>query len=158
MNQAQNVIVRGRANRHEVEADYNELHLFDGVDRNLARVELWIAKKLGEELLRHYPGRNWTVTVSAEGGYVTVQCDEVSHQKGYYLSLDRSLDELTSMMMRVGGEILERGGLPRRRIVTPDEIEEVPRDFRDEVIGLDVLAPEERRVLTAEEQRRRRGQ
>lgn len=124
-------------------SDDNTIHLLEGDDVKRAKVELWIGKALGTELHKHYPSRAWTVDVDIERGSLTVKLPEVSLANGYVLALTRTMDDLVNQMKRVGGEILERGGVSRATRHDSDDIEALDRDFKDTVLGQDVEAPEE---------------
>ena len=131
----------------EPEADFIVIDLTDNDNVRKAKLEMWVAQRLGSELLRIYPKRNWRITVDTEAGIAVVQEPDISQTKGYVLSLDRSLADLEQQMMRVGGEILERARLSRDTVFDPERLERVLRDFRDEVVSPDLLAPEEERAL-----------
>lgn len=129
----------------EVKEDYNEIQVSDGDDVRQAKLEMWIAKTLCEELNKHYPMRDWLAGVDLVGGVVIIQQPDISTRKGYVISLKRSLNEIRKMMRAVGGEILERAGLPTGKKFNPDLMEVLPRAINDEVLAVDLLAPEEKR-------------
>ena len=137
------ILIRGKG-REDVR-DYNHIKLEEGDVANKAKLEYWVAKTLGTELTRHYPNREWSVTVDVDAGTAIVRCPSVSQKKGFVLTLRRSLKELAGLMMSVGGEILERAGASRNRIFNQDNLETLQRDYLDEVVTPDMLTPEERR-------------
>ena len=108
-----------------------------------AKLELWLCKTLAEELDKHYPTREWVVKVDFVAGVVAVQCPEISQDHGYLLALTRSQSELLGMMSYVGGEILERAGVSRNRKHDSDDINALPRDFKDDVTLADLQSPED---------------
>lgn len=128
--------------------DFNSLDLVDTSDIHVAQVEQWIGKTLCAELVKHYPNRNWAAAVDSGNGVVAIMETDISKEKGYVLHLTRSMDELRTMMKRVGGEILERAGLPTGKKFDPDLLEDLPRNVRDEVVTDDLETPEEARVRT----------
>ena len=125
--------------------DFNTLDLVDTSDIHIAQVEQWIGRSLCQELVKHYPNRNWAAAVDTQGGIVAIMETDISTEKGYVISLKRSMDEIRGMMMKVGGEILERAGLPTGKKFNPDLIEELPRTPRGQAIAPDLVAPEEKR-------------
>lgn len=120
--------------------DYNGVE-FDESHRNLsdvkmAEVEMWLSKRLTTRLVKLFPNINWQVEVDTRGGRVVIKSTDVSLSHGHVISLSRSVDEIESMLLKVGGEILERGGMPRSRI-TETDVEGRARTVRDDVVGLD---------------------
>ena len=99
-----------------------------------------------EELYKHYPLRDWTIVVDFRSGVVIIRGADVSAEKGYVVHLTNTMQELRQKMKFVGGEILERGGLSRAKVVDPEDAEDLPRDFRDEVRTADTDAPEEEKI------------
>lgn len=128
--------------------DFNLLELTDLSDITVAQTEQWIGRSLCVELVKHYPNRNWAAAVDSVGGIVAIMETDISTEKGYVISLKRSMDEIRGMMQRVGGEILERAGLPTGKQFDPDLIEDLPRTPRGEVIASDLEAPEEKHART----------
>lgn len=118
----------------------------DDAEIREAKAELCVAKQLAEELYRWYPLRDWMIVVDFRAGVVVIRGTDVSTQKGYLLRLTRGMEDLCQQMKRVGGEILERGALSRAKNVDPEDVEELPRDFRDEVRTVDTNAPEEDKI------------
>lgn len=131
---APNIIIphRGR----EFAKDYNTIDLAETPEVNLARIESWVAKRLGTKLTKLFPNRDWWVKVDMKGGIVIVGCPDVSPIHGYHIKLTRSINEIEGMLKGVGGEILERERLTRGK-TTEELVEAAARDFRDVVVGLD---------------------
>ena len=134
-----NIIIPGRQGGHrgrEIEKDYNTINEADSDSLKEAKLESWVAKALGEELVRLYPNREWGVTVDVRGGMAAIQCLDVSKTMGYRVSLNDTIEVLRQRMKAIGGEILERGRISRG-VITPEKVESVPRNFKDEVVGMD---------------------
>lgn len=127
----------GRYGR-EITADYNEINLLETDDAKLAKLEMWIAKGVGDTLVKHYPNREWGVKVNIEGQMIIIVCDSVSNEKGYHISMvGRTLHDLQEKAKYAAGEILERHGITRNRIVDEDIFETLERDKGDNVITTD---------------------
>ena len=126
-------IVGGR----EITADYNEINIYANDDVNQAKVEMWIAKNIGETLVEHYPNRQWGVDVDIPGNMVVIMCPSLSFDKGYHIAMteDRTIQDLQQRAIRAGGEILERFGMSRNRKFDPEIIEGADRYFTGEVIS-----------------------
>jgi hypothetical protein len=133
-------VVSSRRGR-EVTADYNEINILETDEAKSAKLEMWIAKRVGEHVANFYPNRQWRVDVDLLAGMLILSCPSVSSLKGYYLSLSRPLHDLQARAKMAAGEILERHGLPTSRAFNPDAIETLPRNIRDEVVTSD-SAPE----------------
>ncbi len=116
--------------------DYNGIEFVEDLDVTMAQFEFWLAQRLTTRLAKLYPNINWSVEVDTHGGRVVIKCPDVSSIHGHVLSLKRTVNEIESMLMKVGGEILERGRMPRSRITEAD-IENRERTLREEVVDLD---------------------
>lgn len=108
-------------------------------ERTMAEMDFYYAKKIGEDLVKTYPGRQWMVDVDIRNQLVVIVMPALSKREGYHLHLRR--DALAALIVRcrkAAGEILERFNVSRGRLVkTLDEIEALPRDARDDVIARD---------------------
>jgi hypothetical protein len=71
------------------------------------------AKNAADMLHKHYPGWLWGVHVDDVGGVMKVLLLSVSGSWGFVIKL-KDLDPEYRMVMRAGGEILERFNLSRR--------------------------------------------
>jgi len=118
--------------------DYNDVEINEGnIDQqSIATVEMNLAKRFGTRLTRLYPGIDWEVKVDSSLGSVVIKCPDVSAISGYHISMERSPREIDDMLMKVGGEILERGLMPRINI-TETDVEDRERTIREEVVDLD---------------------
>jgi len=117
--------------------DYNHLVLTEGMseEEQRARLEFYIAKKLGTALVAKYPGREWGIIVDTEQGVVVVQCPSVDKQKGYHLHIKGdTIAQLIPRVEKAAGEILERYGVSRARIIDPATLETFKRNVRDDVV------------------------
>lgn len=131
------VLIGAVKGRQPVE-DFNEVNLLELDSVKQAKLEYFIAKRIGEELCRVYPKREWYVEVDTRNEMVIIMCHSVSAQRGYYLSMKRDpIQELQRRAVRAAGEILERHGLSRSREFNPDVVETLKRDVKDNVITQD---------------------
>lgn len=121
--------------------DYNEINLEDSTDERKAKLEQWIAMRVGTKLMQHYNQREWKVHVDLEAGMMIVACDSICNFKGYHIHMDKTIDELERRAVMAAGEILERHNLSRAKKFDPDIIETLARDAKDSVIATD-SAPE----------------
>ena len=121
--------------------DYNTIEPTDTMDERRAKVEAWIAKQVGMELMRKYDQREWKVIVDIENQMLIVACDSISNHKGYHIKmLHRTIDELQKCAVEAAGEILERHNIARSRRIDPDVFETAVRDAFDNVITADSAA------------------
>ena len=127
-------------NGRNIWGEYNEINLLETEDRTHAKLEMWIAKNIGDALIAHYPNRQWGVRVDIDGRMVILTCDSLSLERGYYLPMNGdTIDALRKRAVRACGEILERFNVSRDRIFNPDKLETLKRDFKDEVISTDAI-------------------
>ena len=115
--------------------DYNAVRPTDSHEAQMAKLEYWIAKEIGTALVKQYPGREWGVDVDTRNAVVVISCPSVSLTKGYHIHC-RKTDTvpLIQRALRAAGEILERYGQSRDRIIDPVALEAMPRGVRDELI------------------------
>lgn len=119
-------------------ADYNQIHIEDSLDERKAKLEQWMAMRVGSRLMKDYNQRQWKVIVDLEGGMLIVACDSISSYKGYHIKLEgRTIDELERRAVMAAGEILERHNVSRERRFNADTLETLARNSRDEVIAPD---------------------
>jgi hypothetical protein len=103
-----------------------------------ARTEYWIAKRIGEDLVKTYPNRQWTVNVDTRNETIVVSCPSLSKRMGYLLHIKRdTIAGLLPRTRKAAGEILERFNVTRGRILDPANLEAFPRDSRDDAIASD---------------------
>lgn len=131
------VIVPG-LNGREITADYNKIFIHEGTDERRAKLEMFIAKRVGERVAAKYPNRQWSVEVDLDNQMVVLMCPSVSTQKGYHLHFrNRTIHEMQLAAEKAAGEILERHNISRSNVFNPDILETLPRDLRDNVIAPD---------------------
>lgn len=121
-------------------ADYNEVNLLETDDAKRAKVEYWIAKRIGETLIAAYKNRQWECIVDLDAEVLIIKCPSLSLRKGYYLALNRTIHDLGIAAVRAAGEILERYNVTRARVTDAKMFDALPQ-HRDEVIAKDA-APE----------------
>jgi len=140
MGEAARILLPG-INGREITADYNKIYLHEGTDERRAKLEMFIAKRIGERVARAYPNRQWMIDVDLPNQMVCVQCPSVSLTKGYHLHFrNRTIHDLQLAAVKAAGEILERHNVSRSNVFNPDILETLPRDLRDDVIGPDSKA------------------
>lgn len=96
-----------------------------------------VARIIGEVLHKHYPppkgiGFWWAVRADARGGIVHIWNLALSATHGYTLLLERfAAPGNDKLLMRVGGEMLERANLPRDpRFLSKERVKEIERTVR----------------------------
>ena len=138
MDNAPQILIPGHAKAERGVTDHNAIELThaDTDEIKQAKVEMWVASRLGTKLTQLYPHTNWNVNVDINGGVVIVSNPDVSPKRGFHISLERSMNEIDDMLYKVGGEILERGRMARKGL-TEDQVEDRMRNMRNEVIDLD---------------------
>lgn len=130
----------GQQKGREPVKDYNEVNLLETDDAKRSKLEYWTAKQIGEALIAAYPNRQWECIVDIDAEVLIIKCPSLSLTKGYYLALDRTINDLQIAAKRAAGEILERYGVTRGR-VTDAKMFDALSQVRDEVIAPDA-APE----------------
>lgn len=139
-NRGPELLVPGRSVGREIVKDYNEINLLELDDVKQAKMESWIAKRVGTRLMETYPNRQWGVGVDISGGMIYVMCPSLSLTKAYYISMSgRTVHDLGIEAVRAAGEILERYNVSRSRVFNPDHLETLERDLRDEVVSPDAV-------------------
>lgn len=112
----------------EIAKDYNTIFFHEDDDARIAKLEMWIAKQIGEHIIKHYPNRQWNVNVDAAGRLMIIMCPSLSHLKGYHIHMkDDGIQELQERAVLACGEILERYGMKRSRKFDAEELETLDR-------------------------------
>lgn len=118
--------------------DYNGAVSGESHEEKAVRVEYWMAKQIGTDLVKHYPNRQWHVDVDTRNQTIVVSCPSLSKREGYRLNMKRdTVADLLPRCRKAAGEILERFGASRNRIIDPYTFESMARDVRDDVIHRD---------------------
>lgn len=88
--------------------------IYQGFGHLHGKADEQIAKDVADHLLKHYPGYLWFVNCSVKAGVVTILCGDFYSNYGYKILLkDIENDPSMKVVMRAGGEILDRYGLRR---------------------------------------------
>lgn len=125
----------------DIGKDYNEIRPEDSHDTRKAKMEAWIAKRVGEKVAQKYPNREWKVIVDIPNEMLILACDSVSNVKGYHIKMvGYTIKQLQKKAVYAAGEILERHNITRNRIFDEDILETLDRDFMDSVITPDSAA------------------
>ncbi len=133
---------RGKGDGSIVTGNFNKIEIVDEDHIDVAKEQMRIAQAIGARLVRAYNNRQWKVIVDIKGGVLIIACDSISNNKGMHIHMaHKMLSELEDQAVVAAGEILERHNLSRLKLFNPDVIEDLPRDFQDNVIGPD-SAPE----------------
>lgn len=83
------------------------------------------AMRMGRILVKSYPGHGWEVEVDTCQGIAKIFNRHMSPIQGYLLKLKEiELATVDQLIMRIGGEVLERFGLSRERFEA-DKIREI---------------------------------
>jgi len=121
--------------------DYNQIEVEDSEDERKAKLEQWIAKRIGTELMKAYNQREWKVIVDIPGRMVIIGCDSVCNYKGYHIRMEhRSIEEIIQRAKMAAGEILERHNVSRSKRFDAAALDAFARDARDSIIGPDAAA------------------
>lgn len=110
----------------------------ENTEAEAMKVEFWIAKQIGEDLCRVYPNRQWHVDVDSKNSVIVIACPSLSKRLGYRLHMKRdTVAALLPRCRRAAGEILERFGVSRSKLIDPGSMETFARDVRDDAITKD---------------------
>jgi hypothetical protein len=124
----------GETKGRDAVVDYNAPQPGESHEAKAMQVEFYIAKKIGEDLCRTYQNRQWHVDVDSRNGVIVIACPSLSKRLGYRLHLKRdTIAELIPRCRRAAGEILERFGVSRSKIIDPASLETFERDVHDDV-------------------------
>jgi hypothetical protein len=126
--------------------DYNSMDKSLSCSEDQVRLEYWMAKQIGTELMKYYPGREWHVDCDARNQVIIISCPSVSKTKGYRLHMKRdTMAQLLPRCRMAAGEILERHNVSRtRRILDPQTLEAYDRDIKDNIISSDSMVTVEK--------------
>lgn len=92
-----------------------------------------ICSMVGQELERHYPDWPWYVECRLPTGLIAVKNMALNGDYGFYLPIAGLINETDpKLVMRAGGEVLERYRLDRGKM---PELVDVERDFLGKAIG-----------------------
>ena len=117
--------------------DFNEPQP-GGLAEDRMRLEFWISKQLGEDLCKTYPNRGWQIDTDIENEVVIVSCPSLSKRMGYRLHVKKdTVKELIPRVRKAAGDILERYGVSRGKILDPATLETFERDVHDDAIAED---------------------
>lgn len=107
-------------------------------EATLEIMNMELASVIGEYLHRRYPGYLWRVNAEIDQGIVNILCADVSMSKGCTLFCHQLINQgdAEALVMRAGGELLERAGLHRGRM-REQEIVGAKRDLRGDIITAD---------------------
>lgn len=89
--------------------------------------EMDLAGRLADELVKAYPGYAWAVNV--EGSVINVQNLSLSGRWGFTLHTAKLPADYRPVMIKAGGELLERFRQPRGKADMAQLIN-APRDFK----------------------------
>lgn len=86
----------------------------DGTEDELARFDQWIARGVAEILVRFYYGYQWNVVAESRQGIVYFSIpDLMGPTLRWVIRLGEYKDLTPKLIMRCGGDLLERMGLRR---------------------------------------------
>jgi hypothetical protein len=114
--------------------DLNAPQEHESHEKQAMNLEFWIAKQIGMDLCRVYANRQWHVDVDSRNSVIVIACPSLSKRMGYRLHMKRdTVADLIPRCRRAAGEILERFGVSRSRLIDPATLETFQRDVRDDV-------------------------
>jgi hypothetical protein len=89
-----------------------------------------ISDSIGPVLAQTYPGYRWRVEPNAKNGIVDIRCEMTDCRYGFRLKLANwfSATQWRALVIKAGGEILERSQLNRRSFNEPEFLQR-PRNF-----------------------------
>lgn len=120
--------------------DLNAPQAGESHESQAMRTEFWIAKQIGTDLCRVYPNRQWHVDVDSRNSVIVIACPSLSKRLGYRLHMKRdTVADLLPRCRRAAGEILERFGVSRSKIIDPGTLETFERDVRDDAKAKDAV-------------------
>jgi len=123
-------------NGREIKDDCNQIYQHEDFDERKAKLEMYVAKQIGEHLVKNLPNRQWGIEVDVSCGVLVLLCPSVSRTKGFHIHLGQyTIHDLQARCLRAANEILERHSLSRSRHFDPDILETLPRDVRDNVVA-----------------------
>jgi hypothetical protein len=133
------LIPKGTGQRGDsIGKDYNEIRPEDSADERAAKLEAWIAKRVGEHIAGKLPDREWKIVVDLKNQMLIVACDSISNNKGWHIKMaGRTIHDLQVKGLYAASEILERHNLARTKRFDADVIETLERDAKDDVITPD---------------------
>ena len=104
-------------------------------DANIEAANLELAKIVADCLQGAYMGYAWLVNVDLRNGIVNILCSDVSQQYGCTIPAHKLAHngEAKKLILRAGGEILERARLRRGRM-NESEVANAKRDLRGDII------------------------
>jgi len=106
---------------------------------DLMRMEYWVAKQIGEDLVRTYPGRQWHVECDLHGSVLIIRAPSLSKRSGWCIHIKRdTVADLIPKARKAAGTILEMFACSRSRL-EPDPLE---LEFRKRNVRDDVIAPD----------------
>jgi hypothetical protein len=130
----------GETKGREPGFDLNAPQEDESHEAQAVRTEFWIAKQIGQDLCRVYPNRQWHVDVDSRNQIIVIACPSLSKRLGYRLHMKRdTVADLLPRCRRAAGEILERFGVSRGRIIDPASLETFQRDVHDDAISKDAV-------------------
>lgn len=94
--------------------------------------DMILAKRIGDELEKHYPGWGWTVHVNSEQkivivGNILLSTYTMGRMHGFVIKMSdlRYEDEIARQAMRAGGEIIERMHQPRGKVENAGPVNQI---------------------------------
>ena len=114
------IVVKGR---------HGHMSVNEETDLDIATYEKYLAGTIGRAVTSEYPGRGWEVRVDIPARMVMLLAPQLSQRKAYHILMEqRTIHQLCRKAVHAAGEILERYGLGRRRLVLPDEFLALERE------------------------------
>lgn len=96
-------------------------------------LELGLAKRIAESLMKHYPAHLWAVNADASTGMVDILNLGLSGMWGYRIRMSEIQDDPSDRLAVMGaGELLERYRISRGRL-NANEYHDLKQDFAGQI-------------------------
>lgn len=123
-----------------VKSQQREIETFNAEYMETAKYQqkdAWLAKRIGSELVRKYPGHGWNVIADSKQGIVKIYNQMMSGMYGYIWRMaEISTDDgvFRKQVMLIGGEMLRRFSISGDRLDDTEILElQSKRDFAGRV-------------------------
>lgn len=117
----ESVIEKPRADAPVVTVRQTYIPPLDGSQDDLNQFDTWIALQVSKVLTKYYYGYEWHVVADSKQGIVYFSIPALMGATlRWVIRLGQYGDLQEALIMRSGGELLERMGLPRKAVDVPE--------------------------------------
>lgn len=115
------VAEKARSDAPTVKLRQSYIPPLDGTEDTVAQFDTWIALQVAKVLTHYYYGYDWHVVADSRQGIVHFAIPSLMGPTLRYIIRLAQYDHLDKrMIVRAGGELLERMNLPRRAVDVPE--------------------------------------